>query len=68
MQNGDYTFDTKEGTNLFIVLLFFLRHCSPFRQFMQLLHAVSEAWAVVEHLQQQSMSVIRHNTNVDEES
>lgn len=66
--NGDVMLDRKEKTNLFIFLLFFLRLCVPFRQFMQFLQAISEPWAVVEHLQQQLMSVIRHKYTVDEQS
>lgn len=49
----------EERNNLFI-FLFFLRLCFPFRQFMQFPHAISEPWAVVEHLQQRWMSVTTH--------
>lgn len=66
--NSVHTFDAKDRTNLLIFLLFVPRLCSPFRKFMQFLHAVSEPWAVEEHLQKQPMSVISRHSKADEES
>lgn len=66
--DGVYTFDAKDGTHLLVFLLFVRTICSPFRQFMQFLQAVSEPWAVEEHLQKQLMSVVSRHSKANEES